>query len=219
LEDLRAQKEREIAREIATKKMQHQKWNENYVDWTNAPLTPPLTGTFNSGFRAAMTEYLPTPPASNSQGSDEAGDVTNANNYFERETSVAVRYTSLESESPTRNQPSFRRRIGRGGRLVIDRRGATVRNREELDPKILERFKFDDDDDDDLRDFDSYWVDQFDLNNMRYRAAITGNATPHHQLQTMRRQQQIEQAIAANSASSAGPVHGVNPPKETVASA
>ena len=63
--------------------------------------------------------------------------------------------------------------------MMIDRRGPTMRNKADLDPRVAERFKFDDEDDDDLQDNGQYWSDPWDLNNMRYRAAVCANASAH----------------------------------------
>ena len=185
------------------KMAQHARWNENYIDWTRAPLTPPLEAdSFN--FRPAMTEYLPTPPASVESEHSRDATVADGNSPSRKQDStVAVKYTSPSYDGPARNQPAFRRRVGRGGRMMIDRRGMRLQSKEGLDPVLLERFKFDQDEDDE-DDASTYLTDPCDINNMRYRAAISGSYPPHGQMQTVRRAQ-VEAAASSHS--------HVNPPK------
>ena len=92
--------------------------------------------------------------------------------------------------------------------MMIDRRGLTIRNKAELDSRVAERYKFDDEDDDDLQDNGLYWSDPWDLNNMRYRAAVCANASAH----TISRPAKppIEQAATANSNNQAS--NPANPP-------
>ena len=158
---------------------------------TEAPLTPPPTGSYDGNFRPAFTEYLPTPPASHSHGSENREEIReNAIDKLQdlRESSpISLRFAPSEyGRSPTGDQPSYRRRFGRGGRLIIDRRGLRVQNKEELDRASLDRWKFDQDDDD--MDEPTI-VDPFDITDMRYRAAISGSSAPHPQTQTMKRHQ------------------------------
>lgn len=195
LTDILAEKENEIEREINMKKAQHEKWNEGYVDWTRGPLTPPLEGNAHPGFRTAVPKYLPTPPASASEHSLEFHAETDSPSRKPEETGT-VFYASPTSDGPYRNQPSFRRRIGRGGRMIIDRRGMSLQSTEGIDPVILDRFKFDRDDDDD-EETPTYLIDPYDIASMRYRAAIAGSALPHPQIPSTRRAQ-IE-ATASNS--------------------
>jgi len=72
---------------------------------------------------------------------------------------VSVRYALPSQLSPPPDPvsgqrysaPSFRRRVGRGGRLMIDRRGFSTPSsvKEYVDPMILDRFSYDRDSDDD----------------------------------------------------------------------
>ena len=193
LADILAEKENEIEREINMKKAQHEKWNEGYVDWTRAPLTPPLEGNAHPGFRTAVPQYLPTPPASASEHSIEFHAEAGSPSRKPKET-VTVRYASPTFDGPYRNQPSFRRRIGRGGRMIIDRRGMNLQSAEGIDPAIVDRFKFDRDDDDD-EETPTYLIDPYDIASMRYRAAIAGSSQSHPQAQSARRAQ-IEAAAS-----------------------
>ena len=192
LEDVLFKKDQEIAKEVAIKKVQHQKWNTEYVDWTNHPLTPPPSAIESAGFRQAMTDYLPTPPASIS---DEEEEQANGG----RGCSINIRYGSIDQESSsTASHHSYRRRIGRGGRMIIDRRVLPMRTKSILDPRVAELFKYDDPDNDDMQDHDLNHSDSYDLNNMRYRAAVCANAPAH----TITRQIKPAVEQAASSASS-----------------
>ena len=180
---------------------QHAKWNDGWVDMTTAPLTPPSEGNGGSSFRTATTEYLPTPPASAS--SENLGDAPVDMNSPKRHKfdPVPVRYASPSYDRPWQSHISFRRRIGRGGRLMIDRRGMRLQSSEDLDKLddiVVDRFKFDRDDDDE-DDVPVYTVDPNDIYNMRYRAKIT------QQVQVNRRQQEQERqlAVAQGSAQAA----------------
>ncbi|KAL9102900.1 MAG: hypothetical protein Q9163_001992 [Psora crenata] len=163
--------EKEIQDQIELRIAQHRKWNEGYVDMTTAPLTPPLEVGVRSTFRTATTEYLPTPPASIS--SEQFGDVTvdlaNLNSDSKRET-VAVRYASPSCDGATHSQPSFRRRIGRGGRLFIDRRGLRIPAKDMREEHVAERYRYDEDDDEE--EVPTYYYDPFDSESMRFRSNL-----------------------------------------------
>ena len=170
-----ANHEKEIQDQIDLKISQHRKWNEGFIDMTTAPLTPPLEVGVGSTFRTATTEYLPTPPTSVSseQSRDVAVDVPALNGDSKREM-VAVRYASPSYDGPTHSQPSFRRRIGRGGRLFIDRRGMRIPAKDEREEQVAERYKYDDDDDED--DVPTYYYDPFDSESLQFRANLFGTA-------------------------------------------
>ncbi|MCJ1476910.1 Enhancer of polycomb-like protein 1 [Lambiella insularis] len=216
LQDILGEKENELHREIEIKISQHKRWNENYVDQTRAPLTPPLEESLRSSFRTALTEYLPTPPASVS--SELSGDaLADAGSPARKmDQAVTVRYASPTYNLPFRSQPSFRRRIGRGGRLFIDRRGMNLQSKEGIDPAILDRFKYDRDDDDD-DEVAPYLTDPYDIDSMRYRAAIAGSSPsqPQNQSQSARRPQL--EASASNSQRFAAIPSSSSPPKNAPA--
>ena len=148
LEDVQAEKQKAIEREIEQNVQKHIRWNEGYVDKTRAPLTPisPKSFASNSDFRQAMptTEYLPTPPASVSEDSppnDMIADVDASHSSAP----TPFRYASPSEDDLNANMPSFRRRIGRGGRVMFDRR-IPFRPKEAPIDHIPERFSFDSDD-------------------------------------------------------------------------
>ncbi|KAL8914080.1 MAG: hypothetical protein Q9171_001195 [Xanthocarpia ochracea] len=187
LQDVLAENERQIQEEIENRIAQHKQRSEGYLDLTRAPLTPPLEESTGSSFRTAMTEYLPTPPASIS--SEHSGDVAAGASSPGpiKDQTVAVRYASPSYDGPHGSQPSFRRRIGRGGRLMIDRRGMRVPGKDGLDDTLLaDRYKFDREEDDE--ELPTYHVDPYDIANMRYRARVSG-LHQSYQAQAAKRQQ------------------------------
>ncbi|KAL8874554.1 MAG: hypothetical protein Q9174_000141 [Haloplaca sp. 1 TL-2023] len=203
LQDVLAENERQMQEEIELRIAQHKQRSEGYLDMTRAPLTPPLEESNGSSFRTATTEYLPTPPASiSSEPSGEAPGETGPPAPTKGQT-VAVRYASPSYDGPGKSQPSFRRRFGRGGRLMIDRRGMRLPWGEGLDDTVADRCKFDYEDDDD--EMPIYHVDPYSIPNMRYRARISG-LHQSYQAQTAKRQQ-----IEA-SASQSGATQQARPP-------
>jgi len=147
----------------------------------------------SSYLNAKIDVPLPTPPASIS--SEHMGDVTADYSSPSRgnDESITVRYESPSYDEPGQNQPSFRRRYGRGGRLMIDRRGMRLQSTEGLDDTVVDRYKFDQDEDED--EIPTYPIDQYDIPRMRYRAHI------HPLLQTAKRAQQAQQVEAGGSVS------------------
>lgn len=208
LQETKARKDEEINRFIEESLIRHQNWNKGYVDVTWRPITPPLdSASQQKSFRPAVTEYLPSPPASASDEGDKAKElptlpmpqqtpnqpaqplsrpqsagsmmVYNAQRKaFENNSEITVRYSSPPSENflaPSSRAPSFRRRVGRGGRLMIDRRGVKRRNPEEnnlfdgVDDRYLDRFKYDIESDD---EDETIVTDPFDSMSIRYRVAL-----------------------------------------------
>jgi enhancer of polycomb-like protein len=156
LEDVLAVKERERENEIQTNIDKHSRWNEGFVDRTMAPLThdvEPEEPEPHGHFREAMAaiEYLPTPPASISD--EEAQAQPNGKEVAMKDISrptTPFRYASPAEDDQPGQMPSFRRRVGRGGRVLIDRKLPRPRRDRPEDDK----FKFDSDDDDDSLDIE-----------------------------------------------------------------
>lgn len=174
LEEVQAEKENEIIRDIKQNLQKHLKWNEGYVDHTTAPLTPSPKRTFEAAFRPAITTQLPTPPSSDSSDANDVA-LDNLHPYFRN------RFASLDMDDDTTRMPSFRRRVGRGGRVMIDRRNLTTRFKSDIDPVILDRFKYDGDDDDD--DDMVFERDKYDIQIMHHRAIMAAKAREVAQMQ------------------------------------
>ncbi|KAK8171540.1 enhancer of polycomb-like-domain-containing protein [Phyllosticta citrichinensis] len=143
LDDQIAKREEDITRSIETNKDKHREWNKHYVDVTWRAITPPLEEDTQPAYRTAIAQYLPTPPSSTS--SDEA---QSSNQAEASKASGVVRYATPPYES-FQGRPSFRRRTGRGGRLMIDRRGLKRPAPDDSDDRAAERFKYDHDSDED----------------------------------------------------------------------
>ncbi|KAL4793486.1 enhancer of polycomb-like-domain-containing protein [Aspergillus venezuelensis] len=212
LEDVQAEKENEILRDIKANIAKHIKWNEGYVDFTRAPLSPSPERTFEPSFRPAITTQLPTPPSSDSSENmlDSVIDTAGTTSFRDKLAAHA-----LITHEDTNKMPSFRRRIGRGGRLFIDRRNLASRCRVELDPWKADRFKYDQDDSDDDLDYE---MDPFDIQIMQNRAIMLAKAREqqHAQAQAAQaRRLQAEQAVMNNP--NPGQTMGSNPGPGAVA--
>lgn len=119
---------------VEEKVRRHREWNNDWVDSTWAPLTPPAESAAMSGFLPKVEEVqLPTPPASlHSESSNEHGkDVEMKDADLPTPVSSAqeqapaktmFRFTSPPPEARGQERPSFRRRYGRGGRLFVEER-------------------------------------------------------------------------------------------------
>ncbi|OQE43031.1 hypothetical protein PENCOP_c003G03417 [Penicillium coprophilum] len=169
LEDVQAEKENEILRDIKQNITKHIKWNEGYVDHTRAPLSPSPERIFDvAAFRPAFTAQLPTPPSSESSGEmDTSLDVTSP--LFSRDKLTSH---TMELHDEPHRMPSFRRRVGRGGRLMIDRRNMGPR-KVDMDPFKADRFKFDQEDSDEEPDYDT---DAYSIQIMQHRAITMAKA-------------------------------------------
>ncbi|KAF9884355.1 Enhancer of polycomb-like protein 1 [Aspergillus nanangensis] len=220
LEDVQAEKENEILRDIKHNITKHVKWNEGYVDFTRAPLSPSPERTFQASFRPAITTQLPTPPSSDSSEHmlDPPLDTT-ALSFRDKLASHAMDLSDDASQ-----MPSFRRRIGRSGRLWIDRRNLASRCRVEMDPWKADRFKYDQEDSDEELDFER---DQFDIQIMQHRAimaakardqaAVAAQAHAQAQAAQAQRRMQAEQQTSNNPSSNLGQTMGSNPGPGAVA--
>jgi enhancer of polycomb-like protein len=133
LHEDKIRKQTEIDHMIQESMTKHKAWNNDWVDRTWRPITPPLEAA-NGGrnpFRDAITKFLPTPPESVSEGEDvNLMDGGRTPNPYEKDTKtkLPIRFESPPVELGSTHdmvlrRPSYRRRQGRGGRLFIDRRG------------------------------------------------------------------------------------------------
>lgn len=155
LEDVTAAKEREMDKEIQTNIEKHIRWNEGFVDKTLAPLTPDPEPEYLEPvdhFREAIATsvYLPTPPASisdeESHGQSQGQDVAMKDAKRVSPPPSPIRYASPPSEDfGEHTMPAFRRRLGRGGRVMLDRKFARPRR----NPADDDRWRFDSDNEDD----------------------------------------------------------------------
>lgn len=164
LSDKIAEKENALRAEIEEKAEQHRKWNIHHIDLTRAPLSPVSGPGPETGFRPATATYqLITPPSSVT--SESFDHPSPSHESSER---VVTRYSSPPEEEERYGQPAYRRRMGRGGRLWIDRRGMSS-VAQALETAVSDRWKYDQDDDDEQP---VYEVDPYDTKALKFRATI-----------------------------------------------
>jgi enhancer of polycomb-like protein len=200
----RARREAEVNSLVHESMAKHRAWNSGWIDQTWRPITPPLESGTRSSFRTAVTESLPTPPASSSA---ESGDEPVSKRPALMPGNIQklpFRYASppMEVTAPT---PSYRRRVGRGGRLFIDRRGVS-RNQAPpspaVDDRIMERMEYDVESDEEPQVF---YSDKYDSWNMRYRTSFAvpsaRDANQHQRMiEEARRTQALQQQQQGNMA-------------------
>ncbi len=194
LSDVIDQKENQLQMEIEEKAQQHRKWNMGHVDLTREPLSPVHGQGPESGFRPATAQYqyLITPPSSViSESFDHPSPAQ------EKPEPSTFRYSSPPEEDEPQGQPAYRRRIGRGGRLWIDRKGMPSVARG-ADDTMSDRWKYDQDDDDEQP---VYEMDPYDTKALRFRATIP--LPPHLFPQRSRQDDRAAQLARANGGSPA----------------
>lgn len=190
LEEVTEKKHEDIQKFMDDLASKHRNWNKGWADSTWRPITPPLEQPRRSSFRVATTEYLPTPPASiASESSGERMDVDEPTPKAFDKGTVKVRFASPPSEPVPEPQPRFRRRRGRGGRMMIDRRGVKRPFQEDVDERVLDRYKYDRDS---SEDEEVYPYDPYDNAHIRYRV-VSGSPD---QSRNAQQQAQMRRSIA-----------------------
>ncbi|KAF2181647.1 hypothetical protein K469DRAFT_691741 [Zopfia rhizophila CBS 207.26] len=180
LEEQQAKRSEAIEGFIEENLMKHQKWNIGWVDQTWRPITPPLEQAApKAGFRPVFTSsQLPTPPASES--SEAAGDQMEADQptkQVEPRRSARIRYATPPDDVPYQDQRRFRRRTGRGGRVMIDRRGVKRQKLDSIDERVADRFKYSGDSSEDEQVYPVDWTDNL---HIRYRIMIDRQGDKQH---------------------------------------
>ncbi|KAL1608452.1 Enhancer of polycomb-like protein 1 [Paraconiothyrium brasiliense] len=181
LDDQLAKKSEIIDGFIEENLMKHQKWNVGWVDATWRPITPPLEQpAAKSDFRRVFTDsQLPTPPASVS--SEEVGDAMAVQQVKQPEPrrSARIRFGTPPDDVPYQDQSRYRRRTGRGGRVMIDRRGVKrpKLDNDPIDERIADRWKFAGDSSEDEQIYPVDWTDNL---HIRYRIMIERQGEKQH---------------------------------------
>ncbi|KAI1180909.1 enhancer of polycomb-like-domain-containing protein [Nemania sp. FL0916] len=170
LRDKQAERQHELLNSIELKVQDHRRWNTNYIDLTADPL-PPVKEEREQNFRPAKATYLMTPPASTS----ESMEVDETPPAPAKPTASFIFKAAPSEDSDQEEMPSFRRRVGRLGRLFIDRRpGKSKSGLNSPSPESSsfqsDRWKYDDDDNDDEPPV--YQVDTNSLRQMKFRSTI-----------------------------------------------
>jgi enhancer of polycomb-like protein len=215
LSEDRLKREHEVNNIIQESMVKHRIWNNGMVDHTWRPITPPLEMGFKPSFRAAVTEYLPSPPNSTSEDDNATNSASHPQkinssqqNKSNEDPTTPFRYVSPPPDSGTPRM-SFRRRIGRGGRMWMDRRGPSRNHYKnspgELDDRPRERMEYDVDSDEDS---DVYLNDPYDNLNIRYRIIFTvppvHRDPAQHQKMAEEAQRRNAAALQANAARQPG---------------
>lgn len=205
LSDAIVEKENVIEKSIEEQIAKHRELNRGYVDLTWRPITPPLDEERGFAFRPATTEHLPTPPASISSGGEEDKDISmtdaptpeSPQKSIDEANRVIVKYaTRTELGLPDRSRPSYRRRLGRGGRTIIDRRGVQFQPTEGVDERLLDRYKYDQDEMNE--EVPVFEIDHFDTLRIKRRAAYLSDPRIFSQQQ----QQQARKRLILNGGGS-----------------
>jgi enhancer of polycomb-like protein len=233
LADERQRKNADIQNIIQDSMNKHRLWNNDWVDDTWRPITPPLDNESRRGnsFRAAFTESLPTPPPSLSEEDSNMIDGARTPNPQQEKQTVKlpIRYAdpAVETGHGMTLRPAYRRRTARAGRMFIDRRGLKRNCPDDFEDAPLspapsvreererERFQYDIESDEEA---EVYYTDPYDDWNIKYRIAIqtSPNRTNHeqvvaHQRMLEEQQKRLQQGSAmagANNARAAIPVVG-----------
>ncbi|KAI1433504.1 EPL1-like protein [Xylaria sp. CBS 124048] len=156
----------ELHNNVELKVQEHRRWNSNYIDLTADPL-PPVKEQRLRPFRPAkVVSHLMTPPTSaeESMDVDEAPETSLVSPIF------TFKAGSSDDKEP-QGMPSYRRRVGRLGRLFIDRR--PKRPADDSSAPLLsqnDRWKYDNDDDED--DATVYQVDTNSIRQLKFRSTI-----------------------------------------------
>ncbi|KAF2854364.1 hypothetical protein T440DRAFT_486929 [Plenodomus tracheiphilus IPT5] len=172
LEEQQAKKTEAIDSFIEDNLVKHQKWNVGWVDATWRPITPPLEpAAAKSDFRPVFTEsQLPTPPASVSDEGPDAMAVEPFKQQPDQRRVARIRFATPPDDVPFQDQSRFRRRVGRGGRVMIDRRGVKRQKTEgRIDDRLADRWRYSGESSEDEQVYPADWTDNL---HIRYRIMI-----------------------------------------------
>ncbi|KAI8940806.1 hypothetical protein NX059_002069 [Plenodomus lindquistii] len=172
LEEQQTKKTEAIDSFIEENLVKHQKWNVGWVDATWRPITPPLEpAAAKSDFRTVFTEsQLPTPPASVSDEGADAMAVEPVKQQPDQRRVARIRFATPPDDVPFQDQSRFRRRVGRGGRVMIDRRGVKRQKTDgRIDDRLADRWRYSGESSEDEQVYPADWTDNL---HIRYRIMI-----------------------------------------------
>ncbi|CUS11209.1 unnamed protein product [Tuber aestivum] len=143
---VKAEKEKQRADKFQALKSSRRVPKHGFVDLTDKAFSDSTVVPKgpDANFCGVQTYYLPSPPPSCE------GNGTGLFDLPEEPSDLApIPVLQVSSKSPpSRDVPAFRRRRGRGGRIIIDRRGHGILRDNDLDDIILDRMKHSEEDED-----------------------------------------------------------------------
>lgn len=148
LRELFAQRDQKVQTQINSQIDKHEQWNQKFIDRTVDSLLGINTNIFEKTGQISVewasikidgTKQLPTPPES----------IGNDYETEEERPAKRVRIAHPREQKSFRGAPRFRSRIGRGGRLLLDRHNMRCATRAQISHVIVDRFKYDREDGDD----------------------------------------------------------------------
>lgn len=200
-EDVLAQRKAKLGAHIEEKLTVRARHNVGFEDFTEEPYQPPKTLDVPSAFfQPAELVHLPTPSPTPSPGSSPRE--SSPLGFDKLDTIMEEAPALASSPEPTIR---YRRRVGRGGRIIIDRRMTRrVATPEDVDEVIKDRFKFDHSDEEENP---VYELNPYSEELLRFRARLLagplGESNTHHThlvhqqvAANARRQQQIAEKMA-----------------------
>lgn len=208
--EVHAQREREVIRNINVNVSSHERWNREFIDRTEEQLrsifhAADLVVDSDSeemmpafvGVKAELMQQPTPPPSTGADSSDE--DETSSQEL--RPEKVPVRLARTSEHQSFQREPHMRRRVGRGGRVMIDRRMPRRFPSADVDERIRDRFKYDRDDGDASSDDD---VDVYSKTGLHLRAYWSmrqmANEREAATAATKRAQQAAQQARTGSNA-------------------
>ena len=148
LREMFALRDQKVLAQINSQIDKHDQWNQKFIDRTVDALLGINTNAFEENGQLSVewasikiegTKQLPTPPES--IGSDREIE--------EKRPAKRVRLAHPREQKSFRGAPRFRSRIGRGGRLLLDRHNMRSASRAQFSSVMVDRFKYDREDGDD----------------------------------------------------------------------
>ncbi|KAG0129816.1 enhancer of polycomb-like-domain-containing protein [Tuber indicum] len=143
---VKAEKEKQRADKFQALKSSRRVPKHGFVDLTDKAFSDSTVVPKgpDTNFCGVQTYYLPSPPPSCEGNGTGLFDLPE-----ERSGLAPIPVLQVSSKSPpSRDVPAFRRRRGRGGRIIVDRRGHGFPRDNDLDDIILDRMKHSEEDED-----------------------------------------------------------------------
>jgi len=222
LRDKLALHEQRVSAQIASQIEKHESWNTKFVDRTieaalglYSPEDDGSTGVFDFvAVKATPIMQQPTPPES--VADSEEGDESNDRASIPTTVGSKWRWAQPSEQGALEGQPRYRRRIGRGGRMMLDRHNVKSKQMRIVDMRDPDRFKYDHDDGDEssAEEADPYSTLGFRLRaHWLIKDQTVRDTQPVHPAQLAQKKLQLpgsRDVAMANGESTAGSVNPVS---------